>query len=494
MTRDEDVVVPQDYPSSVHVPNIHININNQPTMADTKSSIAPRTTIATTTNTKTTTSTCARPGCLVKGIPTKRCSRCRKANYCSATCQTEHWKAAHKNECKASLAVVCYDGRVLDAHMGRLLYTLPAFVDDCVVHARSGRMAWVASDPRDYKHQFVCIVDAHSGRNNVTVHASYDDYSIAIASWHDELLVHSNKGLQRYAWTTGKRLGSMVTPGGVNAFLVVAASLVGSQTDRLYGRIEKPPGIVVWESHPGGKPVVWSTSSLAKHIAPKTQLDTSFTWWLSSDGDLCIHDKRKGFLLVAPPRSAGPGASEPRADEWDVHRIVRAPTGSHDMLTDATSGWVAPSYEFGKGISFLNVQRQQPFDKDNKDAKWDGLHHTVSVRRVYTHELKPDDAWSDVSLDMQGYVSVSHKMFFMPLRCIGHRHRPTELDNANGNGNTKATAKVTRDVTCKWSKRQGGQEWMLDTTFPPIGTDDPDNPGDVVAVVVVDVGCGGVAL
>ena len=31
--------------------------------------------------------------------PILRCARCRKAGYCSKTCQTKAWKAGHKREC-----------------------------------------------------------------------------------------------------------------------------------------------------------------------------------------------------------------------------------------------------------------------------------------------------------------------------------------------------------------------------------------------------------
>ena len=45
---------------------------------------------------------CALPGCGATGAAvTQRCSRCKKAVYCSRKCQKQHWKV-HKKECKAS--------------------------------------------------------------------------------------------------------------------------------------------------------------------------------------------------------------------------------------------------------------------------------------------------------------------------------------------------------------------------------------------------------
>ena len=43
--------------------------------------------------------TCANPDCVVTG--TKRCARCKKASYCSSTCQTLDWQH-HKSACKSS--------------------------------------------------------------------------------------------------------------------------------------------------------------------------------------------------------------------------------------------------------------------------------------------------------------------------------------------------------------------------------------------------------
>jgi len=46
---------------------------------------------------------CDNPDCVeVEGDKKfKCCSRCKKARYCSKTCQTFHWRAEHKKECKA---------------------------------------------------------------------------------------------------------------------------------------------------------------------------------------------------------------------------------------------------------------------------------------------------------------------------------------------------------------------------------------------------------
>ncbi|KAF9201719.1 hypothetical protein BGZ49_008072 [Haplosporangium sp. Z 27] len=47
---------------------------------------------------------CVHPDCCIPErdeVKLKKCSRCKKATYCSQTCQTAHWKE-HKKECQAS--------------------------------------------------------------------------------------------------------------------------------------------------------------------------------------------------------------------------------------------------------------------------------------------------------------------------------------------------------------------------------------------------------
>lgn len=44
-------------------------------------------------------------GCEEKGANLSRCSRCKTALYCSKSCQSDHWKASHKHNCKLIEAV-----------------------------------------------------------------------------------------------------------------------------------------------------------------------------------------------------------------------------------------------------------------------------------------------------------------------------------------------------------------------------------------------------
>ena len=45
------------------------------------------------------------------GVPKlKKCSRCQGPQYCSKTCQVQHWKGGHKRECKECKPVASSSG------------------------------------------------------------------------------------------------------------------------------------------------------------------------------------------------------------------------------------------------------------------------------------------------------------------------------------------------------------------------------------------------
>lgn len=58
--------------------------------------------------------TCGRIGSLdstAVGVPKlKKCSRCQGPQYCSKTCQVQHWKGGHKRECKECKPVASSSG------------------------------------------------------------------------------------------------------------------------------------------------------------------------------------------------------------------------------------------------------------------------------------------------------------------------------------------------------------------------------------------------